>query len=225
MLSTVLKIAYMAPEVLLNRGHGRAVDWWGFGTLLYEMMAKRPPFYDENNHVMYNNILHGVLIFPKYFSFELRNLLTKLLQRDPAHRLGGGKSDACKIQIQPFYKPFEGKWKQLYNKQIKAPKFILRQNSQMYQNDSQNKDDDSKQSTPQNTSQDTSASTKEIESSHDHCNSQKKTQIKRPRMQKVDITSSSYHEAAKLFQNFTYTESPTFMPGASGGSHNTPILT
>jgi len=34
---------YIAPEVLLNKGHGKGVDWWTLGILLYEMMAGQPP--------------------------------------------------------------------------------------------------------------------------------------------------------------------------------------
>ena len=39
---------YLAPEILENKGHGKAVDWWSFGTLVYEMICGLPPFYDTN---------------------------------------------------------------------------------------------------------------------------------------------------------------------------------
>lgn len=38
---------YLAPEVLLQQGHGKPVDWWSYGTLLYEMLVGIPPFYSE----------------------------------------------------------------------------------------------------------------------------------------------------------------------------------
>eukprot|EP01084_Bolivina_argentea_P267289 453679_1 len=64
--------SYMAPESLQKQGHGKAVDWWSFGTLLYEMMTGLPPFYNENVNVMYEKILDAPIPLPKYLSTEAR---------------------------------------------------------------------------------------------------------------------------------------------------------
>eukprot|EP01037_Dinobryon_pediforme_P019016 gene19016-19362_t len=56
---------YLAPEILDNKGHGKAVDWWALGTLLFEMLTGLPPFYDTNVQRMYHKILHDPLRFPK----------------------------------------------------------------------------------------------------------------------------------------------------------------
>jgi serine/threonine protein kinase len=47
---------YMAPEVIGSKGHGLQVDWWALGTVLFEMLHGEPPFYQENQKRMFNNI-------------------------------------------------------------------------------------------------------------------------------------------------------------------------
>jgi serine/threonine protein kinase len=61
---------YLAPEIIQQKGHGKAVDWWTLGILIYEMLAGHPPFYDEGNNPLkvYERILEGRLEFPKYFT-------------------------------------------------------------------------------------------------------------------------------------------------------------
>lgn len=55
---------YIAPEVLLRQGHGRAVDWWSLGALLYEMITGLPPFYSRNRETMFEKIMRAELTFP-----------------------------------------------------------------------------------------------------------------------------------------------------------------
>ena len=42
---------YLAPEIISQKGHGRAVDWWSLGTMIYEMLGGLPPFYSDNFNV------------------------------------------------------------------------------------------------------------------------------------------------------------------------------
>ena len=58
---------YLAPEVLLNKGHGKPVDWWTMGILTYEMLAGIDPFNDDDPMAIYQKILKGKIKFPRDF--------------------------------------------------------------------------------------------------------------------------------------------------------------
>ena len=98
---------YLAPEILENKGHGKAVDWWSFGTLVYEMICGLPPFYDTNVQRMYHKILHSPLRFPSYLSRESKDCLHGLLQRKVDARLGSQRGaeeiqeHACRYLVCP----------------------------------------------------------------------------------------------------------------------------
>jgi serine/threonine protein kinase len=68
---------YLAPEMLLNKGHGKPVDWWTFGILLYEMLAGIDPFSDEDPMNIYQKILKGKVHFPKTFDKYFHLYLTQ----------------------------------------------------------------------------------------------------------------------------------------------------
>eukprot|EP00494_Astrolonche_serrata_P031096 UN31365 len=48
---------YLAPEIVTGQGHGKGVDWWTLGILIYEMLASFPPFYDEVPIETYRKII------------------------------------------------------------------------------------------------------------------------------------------------------------------------
>ena len=79
---------YLAPEIIQSKGHGKAVDWWALGILIYEMLAGYPPFYDENPFGIYQKILAGKLEFPRHFETHARDLIRKLLTADRTKRIG-----------------------------------------------------------------------------------------------------------------------------------------
>ena len=76
---------------MLRQGHGRAVDWWSLGALLYEMITGLPPFYSRNRETMFEKIMKAELNFPPFMSENAKNLLSRLLIRDPKERLGSGE--------------------------------------------------------------------------------------------------------------------------------------
>merc|ERR1719203_65504 len=71
---------YLAPEIVTGQGHGKGVDWWTLGILVYEMLASFPPFYDENTLETYRKIIKCRLKFPRYFSPPARDIIKSLLR-------------------------------------------------------------------------------------------------------------------------------------------------
>ena len=74
---------YLAPEVLHKAGHGKPVDWWTLGAILYEMLTGLPPFYTKNRKDLFDKIQKVNIKFPQWFSPELKDLLSKLFVKNP----------------------------------------------------------------------------------------------------------------------------------------------
>jgi serine/threonine protein kinase len=69
-----------APELLEGKGYGKEVDWWSFGTLLYEMLTGQPPFFNDDRAVMYSKIMHEKLQLPsKIGEVKLHHIILLLL--------------------------------------------------------------------------------------------------------------------------------------------------
>ncbi|CAF9915766.1 MAG: hypothetical protein GOMPHAMPRED_000846 [Gomphillus americanus] len=102
---------YLAPELLLGQGYDKAVDWWTLGVLLYEMLTGLPPYYDENTNEMYRKILSEPLHFPgpEIVPPAAKDLLTQLLDRNPASRLGA--NGAAEIKAHAFFNSID--WRRL----------------------------------------------------------------------------------------------------------------
>merc|ERR1711994_394190 len=93
---------YLAPEIVMSLGHGKAVDWWALGILLYELTVGIPPFYSQNVNEMYRYIKQAALRFPPKLSKDCKTLITGLLKRNPKQRLGSGANDWKDIQKAKF---------------------------------------------------------------------------------------------------------------------------
>jgi serine/threonine protein kinase len=110
---------YMCPEIVAGRGHGKGVDCWTLGILLYEMLAGYPPFYDQDPMREYQKIQTSEVEFPSHFTPEAKDLIQQLLQKNPSKRLGVGKDGWQRVKKHKWFKDFD--WKALYEKKIKAP--------------------------------------------------------------------------------------------------------
>lgn len=77
---------FFAWQVLEDSDYGRAVDWWGTGVVMYEMMCGRLPFYNRDHDVLFELILLQNVKFPRNLSEEAKSLLSGLLAKNPKRR-------------------------------------------------------------------------------------------------------------------------------------------
>lgn len=110
---------YLAPEIISQSGHGRAVDWWSLGILIFEMLTGTLPFNNSNRKILFEKIKTEDLVYPKKISPVAVDLLKKLFQKNPNKRLGSGETDAKEIMDHPFFQNVN--WDDLYHKRIKPP--------------------------------------------------------------------------------------------------------
>lgn len=110
---------YMAPEIVGGRGHGKAVDWWSVGILLYEMLCGVPPFRAKSRAALQKLITSGKFKLPPYLSQESVSLLRGLLTKDPTKRLGFGPKGSTDVMTHVFFRSFD--WKALENRRIPSP--------------------------------------------------------------------------------------------------------
>lgn len=109
-------VEYMAPEIVLGRGHDKAADWWSVGILLYEMLTGKPPFIGGNRGKIQQKIVKDKIKLPAFLSSEAHSLLKGLLQKDASKRLGSGPTGSEEIKRHKWLKPIN--WKKLEAREI-----------------------------------------------------------------------------------------------------------
>lgn len=77
---------YIAPEVLLKKGHRKHSDYWAIGCMTFALLIGHPPFETESLKQTYERILGNIYTFPNYISQESKAFITKLLHPDPLQR-------------------------------------------------------------------------------------------------------------------------------------------
>ncbi|KAJ2300836.1 Serine/threonine kinase [Coemansia sp. RSA 2706] len=110
---------FMAPEIVLEQRYGRAVDWWAFGVLIYEMILGTSPFHGEDENEIFDSILEDEILYPVRMSRDSVFICQALLEKDPSKRLGSSPSDAEDIMKHSFFAGVN--WDDVLNKKIMPP--------------------------------------------------------------------------------------------------------
>lgn len=88
-------VAYLAPEMLKRVGHGKSVDWYLVGVVLYEMLTGFPPYYSESKEELFKNIEFSPLKLPTNVSLEAKSLLKSVGSADPSSSKETQPSDSA----------------------------------------------------------------------------------------------------------------------------------
>ncbi|XP_045476207.1 cGMP-dependent protein kinase, isozyme 2 forms cD4/T1/T3A/T3B isoform X2 [Harmonia axyridis] len=112
---------YVAPEVILNKGHDISADYWSLGVLMFELLTGTPPFTGSDPMKTYNIILKGIdaIEFPRNITRNAMALIKKLCRDNPAERLGYQKGGISEIQKHKWFDGFN--WEGLTERTLTPP--------------------------------------------------------------------------------------------------------
>ncbi|CAJ1410925.1 unnamed protein product [Effrenium voratum] len=117
---------FMAPEMILGKGHTTVADLWSLGICLYEFVIGNFPFASNctNHGQIFHEILRAELRFPPWFdkqpmAEDIMSLIRGLLTRDPKKRLGAGHEGYTKLKGHAFFKHLC--WEKLLGRELEPP--------------------------------------------------------------------------------------------------------
>ena len=112
---------YVAPEVILNKGHNISADYWSLGVLMFELLTGTPPFTGANPMKTYNIILKGIdaIDFPRNITGMAKELIKKLCRDNSSERLGYQKGGIKDIQEHKWFDGFN--WEGLQTRSLSPP--------------------------------------------------------------------------------------------------------
>lgn len=109
-------VEYMAPEIVMGKGHNKAADWWSVGILIFEMLTGKPPFVGGNRDKIQQKIIKDKIKLPSFLTSEAHSLLKGLIHKDPSKRLGSGLTGTEEIKRHKWFKAIH--WKKLEAREI-----------------------------------------------------------------------------------------------------------
>ncbi|KAI8881359.1 Pkinase-domain-containing protein [Backusella circina FSU 941] len=110
---------YMAPEILMGLEYDNTVDWWSLGILIYDMMTGSPPFSSNNRKKTIDSILTKKIPMPYYLTADAKDILSKLLRKNPNARLGAKPKKADAIRRHRFFRAVD--WSALECRNVEPP--------------------------------------------------------------------------------------------------------
>lgn len=110
---------YLAPEIIVNKGYGHAVDWWAVGVLTFEMRCGHSPFEARNQMEMFKKITTCDLKYPRDFSESEMSFIGGLLQVDLTRRLGNLANGTDDIKKHQYFAGLN--WDKLYAQEMTSP--------------------------------------------------------------------------------------------------------
>ena len=110
---------YMAPEIILNKGHDKGADWWSLGCFLYELLVGITPFFENDPILIYNKVLKGDIKFPSNFSPSAKSIIKHCLEKDVGKRYGCLAKGIADIKGHRFFKDLD--WNSLSKQRGKPP--------------------------------------------------------------------------------------------------------
>jgi serine/threonine protein kinase len=131
---------YLAPEVIHNKGHTTAVDWWALGILIYEFLTGYPPFWHQNPIEIYKQcvsllpslfslgqpltrfrIVEKPIVFPQDppISDAAKDIIRSFCTVDRSRRLGNISGGSAKVKAHPFFAGVD--WDSIYEKRHRGP--------------------------------------------------------------------------------------------------------
>jgi serine/threonine protein kinase len=117
-------IEYMAPEVIEGKPYDFSVDWWGLGAIGFDLLTGSPPFGGNNHAKIQHNILTQKLKLPYFLGPDAKDLLTRLLRKEPQKRLGGTTSKDIKVlKAHRFFRKID--WKKLETRELEPVSVLL----------------------------------------------------------------------------------------------------
>lgn len=135
---------FLAPEVLTEPTYTRAVDWWGLGVLIFEMLVGESPFPGDDEEEVFDSIVNDEVRYPRFLSLEAIAIMRRvssacilkfslfhisffiffsffvqLLRKNPDRRLGASERDAEDVKKQAFFRHVH--WEDLLARRLKPP--------------------------------------------------------------------------------------------------------